>query len=196
MCNWCWPELGACSKRLIKCRQKSFRSWVGNPQSHRLTMSPWINYSSFPSLDIHICKGRQAMKVPIFIVYKIIFLVWLLIIIWIHVLSLYVCVCVCVCVVVVVQLLSHVWLANYGLYSPPGFSVHGILQARTLEWVPKPSFRGSSWSLMSPALAGSFFTTNATWEALHGSCYHLNPILSKKLSPNIQGLSPLTLKIT
>ena len=29
-------------------------------------------------------------------------------------------------------------------YSPPGSSVHGILQARTLEWVAMPSSRGSS----------------------------------------------------
>ena len=29
--------------------------------------------------------------------------------------------------------------------SPPGFSVHGILQARILEWVAMPSSRGSSW---------------------------------------------------
>ena len=29
--------------------------------------------------------------------------------------------------------------------SPPGFSVHGILQARTLEWVAIPFSRGSSW---------------------------------------------------
>ena len=29
-------------------------------------------------------------------------------------------------------------------YSPPGSSVHGILQARTLEWVATPSCRGSS----------------------------------------------------
>ena len=29
-------------------------------------------------------------------------------------------------------------------YSRPGFSVHGILQARTLEWVAMPSSRGSS----------------------------------------------------
>ena len=29
--------------------------------------------------------------------------------------------------------------------SPPGFSVHGILQARILEWVAIPSCRGSSW---------------------------------------------------
>ena len=29
--------------------------------------------------------------------------------------------------------------------SPPGSSVHGILQARILEWVAMPSSRGSSW---------------------------------------------------
>ena len=29
-------------------------------------------------------------------------------------------------------------------YSPPGFSVHGILQARILEWVAMPSSKGSS----------------------------------------------------
>ena len=37
--------------------------------------------------------------------------------------------------------------------SLPGFSVHGILQARILEGLP-----------MSPALADVFFITNATWE--------------------------------
>ena len=30
-------------------------------------------------------------------------------------------------------------------YSPPGSSVHGILQARILEWFAMPSSRGSSW---------------------------------------------------
>ena len=30
-------------------------------------------------------------------------------------------------------------------FSPPGFSVHGILQARILEWVAMLSSRGSSW---------------------------------------------------
>ena len=29
-------------------------------------------------------------------------------------------------------------------YSPPGSSVHGTLQTRTLEWVAMPSLRGSS----------------------------------------------------
>ena len=57
-------------------------------------------------------------------------------------------------------------------YSPPDFSVHGILQARILEWVAMPSSRRSSnpaiepMSLESPALGGGFFTTSATWEAL------------------------------
>ena len=55
--------------------------------------------------------------------------------------------------------------------SPPGFSVHGILQARILEWVAMTSSRGSSQpgtdpgSLPSSALAGGFFTTSITWEA-------------------------------
>ena len=33
-------------------------------------------------------------------------------------------------------------LCNMGC-SPPGSSVHGILQARILEWIAMPSFRGS-----------------------------------------------------
>ena len=43
--------------------------------------------------------------------------------------------------------------------SPPGSSVHGVLQARVLEWVSMPSSRDpgmESASLMSPALAGRF----------------------------------------
>ena len=35
--------------------------------------------------------------------------------------------------------------------SPPGFSVHGILQTKILEWVATPFSRGSSWP-RSPAL--------------------------------------------
>ena len=56
-------------------------------------------------------------------------------------------------------------------YSPPGSSVHGILQARILEWLPFPPPGDlpnpgiESASLTSPTLAGGFFTTSATWEA-------------------------------
>ena len=55
--------------------------------------------------------------------------------------------------------------------SPPSSSVHGILQARILEWVAMPCSRGSSQLgdqtcvLLSPALAGRFFTTSTAWEA-------------------------------
>ena len=54
-------------------------------------------------------------------------------------------------------------------HSLPGSSVCGILQARILEWVAISSSRGSSQprdqtaSLVSPASAGRFFTTSATW---------------------------------
>ena len=34
-------------------------------------------------------------------------------------------------------------------HSPPGSSVHGILQARILEWVTYPFSRGSSLSLVA-----------------------------------------------
>ena len=55
--------------------------------------------------------------------------------------------------------------------SPPGFSVHWILQARILEFLPCPppeDFPNPEielTSLMSPALASEFFTTSATWES-------------------------------
>ena len=49
--------------------------------------------------------------------------------------------------IVSADVLSHfscVWLCGPLDCSPPGFSVHGILQARLLEWVAMPSSRGSS----------------------------------------------------
>ena len=64
-------------------------------------------------------------------------------------------------------------LCNPMDHSPPGSSVHGILQARILEWVacphpdlPDPGIKPAS--LMSLAAVGGFFTTNATWEADEG----------------------------
>ena len=60
-------------------------------------------------------------------------------------------------------------------YSPPGSSVHGILQAR--HWsglpcpppgdLPEPGMEPEP--LVSPALASGFFTTSAPWEALRES---------------------------
>ena len=51
------------------------------------------------------------------------------------------CVCVCVCVLVTQSCLT---LCNSMDYSPPGSSVHRILQARILERVAIPFSRGSS----------------------------------------------------
>ena len=46
--------------------------------------------------------------------------------------------------------------------SPPDFSVHGISQAKTLEWVPFPTpghLPNPGIEPVSPALAGRLFTT-------------------------------------
>ena len=50
----------------------------------------------------------------------------------------------CNCAVLCLVTLSCVRLCDLMYYSLPGSSVHGILQARILEWVAMPSSRGSS----------------------------------------------------
>ena len=68
--------------------------------------------------------------------------------------------------------------------SPPGSSVHGILQPRILKGVVMPSPQGDlpdtgseSASVMSPELVGKFFTTSTTWEALSsGSHLTISPL--------------------
>ena len=63
---------------------------------------------------------------------------------------------------------SHVWLCDPMGCSLWGSSVHGILQARILEWVPISSSGDvpdpgiEPASLTFPALAGKFFTTSTT----------------------------------
>ena len=59
-------------------------------------------------------------------------------------------------------------LCNPMDWSPPGSSVHGISQARILEWVAMPSSRGSSWPrdrTYVSCITGRFFTLWATWGA-------------------------------
>ena len=70
--------------------------------------------------------------------------------------------------------------------SPPGSSVHEILQARILESVvvsfSKGSFRPrdrTHVSLVSPSLAGGFFTT---WEAVYTNIEFLNSLFFKLLN--------------
>ena len=69
------------------------------------------------------------------------------------------------------EVLSHSVVSDslwpHGLCSPPGSSVHGILQAWTLEWVAMSSSRGglpepgiALLPLKFPTLAGGFFITS------------------------------------
>ena len=54
------------------------------------------------------------------------------------------------------------------LCNPIGYTVHGILQARILEWVATPFTRGSSQprdQTQVSRIAGGFFTSWATREA-------------------------------
>ena len=55
----------------------------------------------------------------------------------------------CVCML---SHFSHIWLCDPMDSSLPGSSVHGILQARILEWVALPSSREFSWPGIEPHL--------------------------------------------
>ena len=52
---------------------------------------------------------------------------------------------------------NPVQLCNLMDCSPPGSSVHGILQARILEWVVIPFSRGSSWPRDWTPISSIFF---------------------------------------
>ena len=63
---------------------------------------------------------------------------------------------------------GRVWLcATLCTVAPQASLSMGLFQARILEWVATPTSGGllEPRSLMSPSLAGEFFTTSATWEA-------------------------------
>ena len=72
--------------------------------------------------------------------------------------------------------------------SLPGSSVHGILQARILEWVafpppedlPDPGIEPVS--LRSSALAGVFFTTRTTMDSINGKSLRVLIIVVVQLS--------------
>ena len=58
-------------------------------------------------------------------------------------------------------------LCNLMDCSLSGYSVHGALQARILEWIALPSSRGSSQPRDRTCVpcVSLFFTTSAAWEA-------------------------------
>ena len=76
-----------------------------------------------------------------------------------------------------VKSLSHIWLCDPVDCSPPGSSVHGILQARILEWVAISFSRGSSWprdQTQVSCIAGRCFNLWATREACKAVNLQLN----------------------
>ena len=75
---------------------------------------------------------------------------------------------------------------------PPGSSVHGILQARILEWVVFPFSRGFSWprnQTQVSSIAGRLFTIWATRETgLLPPCskaHHLLPVSQEEPSTHL-----------
>ena len=73
--------------------------------------------------------------------------------------------------------------------SPPGSSVHGILQARILEWVATPSSRGSSQprdQTQGSHVASGFFTIWAQWKPIF--IIYLFPLVSLTRNINPWGL--------
>ena len=90
--------------------------------------------------------------------------------------------CVCECVCVCVQLLSHVQFFAAPQTSPPGSSVHGILQARILKWVVNSFSRGSSW----PRDRTCISCISCIGKRIHYHPHHLgSPMYTKHLPLNL-----------
>ena len=80
----------------------------------------------------------------------------------------------------VVPFFSHLQFYYPLDYSPPGSSVHGIFQARILEWVAISFSRGTSQPRSRTwvsCIAGRFFTNPATREALVSAYLEDKPVL-------------------
>ena len=81
--------------------------------------------------------------------------------------------CCCSCCLV-----AHSCPCNPMDCNSPGSSIHGILQARILEWIAISLSRGSSWSrdqTRVSCLAGGFFTTESPGKPLP---FPLPPLIS------------------
>jgi len=74
-------------------------------------------------------------------------------------------------------------LCNPMDYSPPGSSVHGILQVRILEWLAIPSSRQSSWSRNQTCIS---YISCIGWWVLHhfSSVQFSHSVLSDSLWPH------------
>ena len=84
---------------------------------------------------------------------------------------------------------SCLTLSNSLDCSPPGSSVHGITQARILEWVVISFSRGSPQfrdRTCVSCVAGGFFNHRATWEALCDYWLGINAIHQVFLAFSLQ----------
>ena len=102
------------------------------------------------------------------------------------------CACVHICML---SPFSRVLLFGTYDHSPPGSSIHGTLQARTLEWVAVSSSRGSpqpgdQTCVSCISRVGSRVPTDATWEAQPQLVYLVNMLCG--LSPVLSPLEPNT----
>ena len=64
----------------------------------------------------------------------------------------------------------------HGLYSPSASSIHGIRQARVLEWVATPFSRGSFWHrdrTLVTGTAGRFFTFEPSRKPIYNTHTHI-----------------------
>ena len=137
--RWCHPTISSSVAPFYSCPQ-SFPSSGSFPMSRLFATIPlclhYFFYSYLFSLEIHLSD-----------LYSTVFGIWLL---WL---------------VKVLVAQSCSTLCNPRDCSLPGSSVHGIFQARILEWVAILFCRGSSqprnWNCTSP-IAGRFFTIWAT----------------------------------
>ena len=129
----------------------------------KIAHEPLPHYTALPSVYLHLCWRNHH-------------LLWH----WELIMTMYVCVSVCACSAP--QLCPT--LRDAMDYSPPGSSLHGISQARILEWVASSFSRRSSrsrdWPLVSyvSALAGGFFTGEPPGDPIS----HPNPISYQLLS--------------
>ena len=107
---------------------------------------------------------------------------------WTPVYSVYVCEC----------MLSHVLLFfNPMDGNPPGSSVHGILQARILEWVASPFSRGSSQprgQIWVSCIAGRFFIIWAYVYVHTNHFVNIRPDFSGKCLLDMAGIYKIFLK--
>ena len=128
--------------------------------------SAWLPHSPLLTIDLGVDRGPNIYQGDLC---------------WGNCWKLSVCVCVCVCVCVV---LGTLWCPTVcdPMESPPGSSVHGVLQARILEWVTMPSSRGFSWprdQTWVSCMAHRFFTI---WAIRKLFCSMINKFLSLNLA--------------